>query len=112
MNGSAELCDFNAGKIFKKMRQAFDSYPDGDGNVIIITTDFDENGDRNITENHIPIHRAKQIYLALGKSLGLPIIETLREIQAKDIDHKMKNGSFFLPQYIRQKIASIFFFFA
>ena len=93
------------------MKQAFDSYPDGDGNIVIITTDFDENGDRCITENHIPIQRAKQIYLALGETLGLPMLETLREVQAKDIGHKMENGSFFLPQVIREKIAAILFFF-
>lgn len=93
------------------MQQAFDSYPDGDGNIVIITTDFDENGDRVVTENHIPISRAKQIYLTLGKSLELSILETLREIQAKDINHKMENGAFFLPQDIRQKMASIFSFF-
>ena len=94
------------------MKQAFDSYPDGDGNVIIITTDFNEDGDRVVTENHIPINRAKQIYLTLGKSLGLPTLEALREIQTKDIEHKMEKGSFFLPQMIREKIAAILFFFA
>lgn len=63
------------------MQQAFDSYPDGDG-IVFITTD-----------------------------LELLILETLREIQAKDINHKMENGAFFLPQDIRQKMASIFSFF-
>ena len=104
--------DYFTPSIFFKKKQAFDSYPDGDGNVVIITTDFDENGDRIITENHIPMPRAKQIYLALGESLSLPMLETLREIQTKDIEHKMGNGSFFLPQDVRQKMASIFFFFA
>jgi len=94
------------------MKQAFDSYPDGDGNVVIITTDFDENGDRVIAENHIPLHRAKQIYLSLGESLSLPMLETLRSVQKNDIEHKMEHGSFFLPQVIREKIAFIISFFA
>ena len=60
------------------MKKAFDSYPDGDGNIIIITTDFNEYGNMVINEHHVRLQRAKQIYLTLGESLSLTILEKIQ----------------------------------
>jgi hypothetical protein len=93
------------------MQQNFDSFSDGDGNVIIVTTCFNENGDIETVYNCVPLSRATQIHLLLGQSIGFDMLKTIQDIKKIDIEHKIKNGSFLLPQNIRQDIEGIVYFF-
>lgn len=52
------------------MAQAFDSYIEN-GKIYIITTDFDEHGNRFVTHNQITIERAKQIAEELQNNITL-----------------------------------------
>ncbi len=52
------------------MIQAFDSYIE-DGKIYIVTTDFDEHGNRVVTHNQITIERAQEIAKELRDNINL-----------------------------------------
>jgi len=55
---------------FSKMTQAFDSYIK-DGKIYIVTTGFDESGNRVVTHNEITIDRAQEIAKELRDNINL-----------------------------------------
>lgn len=90
------------------MKQAFDSYLKDEG-VVIVTADFNEDGDFCACENFITKPRAAQIWKQLGKAIGVDIDGLLREIQEADICEKIEKGKFVLPENVRRKIVEIFY---
>lgn len=74
------------------MQQVFDSRTDGEGGVIIVTTDFNEEGDREIIYNRVPMERAKQIYRQLGESIGATRFEMPTESQLINLSILFNDG--------------------
>lgn len=85
--------------------QAFDCKKDGD-NVVIITADYNEEGNRVLTENHIPNKRAFQIWKQLGICLMTPRLPhtyyVLRvEINGRLIAERMSMDNAFIDDEIK-----------
>ena len=57
------------------MIQPFDSYTK-DGKVVIITTEFDPDGEMIVVSNFMPIHRAEEIFMRLKDTIKKAKAET------------------------------------
>ncbi len=72
------------------MVQSFDAGVD-ERSIFIITTEWNEEGDREVTKNYIPLERAREILHDL--SLAIKEVEKMKEQNAV-----LRKGIFNLPK--------------
>jgi len=89
------------------MIKAFDSQKKG-SKIVIITTDYNQDGDREVTENFLTMRRAVEVWDMLGRIIfEVGVIDVLDAVRAEDVRREIYEGEFALSEQTRKSIQAI-----